>query len=511
VADYDDYLYDDFPFAETHPDRLAAIGALFGLRPAHPASCRLLEIGTGLGGNLLPLAAALPGSTFTGIDLAERPIALASELAAAAGLDNVTFIAADVRDFDAPRGSFDFIVCHGVYSWVPADAREAILRVMGRLLTPDGVAYLSFNTLPGWHLRGALRDMLRREVGPKGSPEERVARARAFLEFLATAPSGDGAGAWLKSELAVLAQLSDRYLFYEHLVEHNHPQYFSDFIREASRFGLTYLADAFVPSMFPERLGADAARAIAERDIDQIEVEQSIDLLDLRLFRRALLCRADATFDRHVSAARLTQLVVSSTLTPVSAMPDLTGSAPEAFSRPFAAELTTDSPLLKAALVALAERAPGGLSFQTLTEEVRARRGGGEALEDDRARLARNLLGLYTQGAIDLVARERPIARAAGPRPLASPWARFQATRGCASCTNLLHQSIALDNFDRALLYRMDGTRDLDALVQGALDDAARGALRVSIDGADCADRAVFTEIAERKLERLALLAFVIR
>lgn len=510
VDAYDDYLYDDHPFAETHPDRLAAIGALFGLLPAPPTACRLLEIGAGLGGNLLPLAAVLPGSTFVGIDLAARPIAIASAEAAEAALDNVQMLAADVRAFDAAPGSFDYIVCHGVYSWVPADAREAILRVIGRLLAPHGIAYLSFNTLPGWHLRGALRDMLRREVGTHGTPEERVARARAFLRFLATAPRSSGVHAFLHDELRVLDQLSDRYIFYEHLAEHNHPQYVADFVADAGRFGLTYLADAFVPSMFPERFGVEATSAVAERARDQLEVEQSIDLLEMRFFRRALLCRAEAPLDRRVSATRITRLVVSSAMIPSSTTPELGAGTPERFQRPNGTELTTDLPLLKAALAALAGCAPGGLPFETLLAQARAALDGAELSEDDRARLARNLLGLYTQGAIDVGAWQRPIASAPGAMPTASRWARLQARRGRKACTNLLHQSIAVDAFDRALLARMDGTRTVGALVAGALEDAARGELTVHLDGAPCADEEVFLEITEQKLGRLVRSAFLV-
>ncbi|UQA62824.1 methyltransferase regulatory domain-containing protein [Polyangium aurulentum] len=510
VAEYDDYLYDDFPCAEAHPDRLGAIGALFGLVPASPTSCRLLEIGAGLGGNLLPLAAVLPDSTFVGIDLAERPVAIAAEAASEAGLDNVRMLAADVREFDEAPGSFDYIVCHGVYSWVPDDVREAILRAIGRLLAPHGIAYVSFNALPGWHLRGAIRDMLRREVGAHGSPEERVARARAFLRFLSTAPKAGGTQAFLHDELRVLEQLSDRYLYYEHLAAHNHPQYFADFVEDAGRFGLSYLAEATVPSMFPERLGPDAARAVAERGRDQIGVEHSLDLLEMRLFRRALVCRAEALTERNLSAARVTGLVVSSWMTPTSVMLDLGEGVAERFRRPNGPELSTDKPLLKAALLALAGLAPGGLPFETLLAEARATLGGGAPSEDDRAWLARSLLGLYTQGAIELGAFKRPIASAPSVLPMASRWARLQARHERAACTNLLHQSVAVDAFDRALLARMNGTRGVRALAEGALQDAARGALSVSLDGAPCTDKEVFVEIAEQKLGRLAKSAFLV-
>jgi SAM-dependent methyltransferase len=510
VGDYDDYLYDDFPFGETHPDRLEAIATLFGLRPAPATRCRVLEIGAGRGGNLLPLAAALPESSFVGFDLAARPIAIATELAGAAGLSNVDLRAVDVRHFEDQPGSFDYIICHGVYSWVPPDAREAILRVVRTYLAPHGVAYISFNTLPGWYLRGGVRAMLLREVGTHGSPEERVARAREFLRFLAAMPAERStAQAFVRGEVELLAGMSDRYLFYEHLVEHNHPQYFADFAADLGQHGLQYMADAFVSTMMTGRLGEAAETAVLERGHDVLSTEHALDVLDTRCFRRALICRAEAPLDRRVPASRLAELTVSSVLAPASEHPNLGAGTTEAFVQQNT-ELQTDNPLLKAALVSLSWMAPGGLPFPELCAAARRTLSGEADTEEDRAHLARNLLGLYTRGAIDHWSAPRPIAAAPAPRPLAFRWARLQAALGLPAATNLLHQSIAIDAFDCALLRRMDGSRDLNTLIDGALADAREGKLSVSMNDAPCLDRDIFAEITAHKLARLASAAFLV-
>ena len=180
---YETFHYDSMAYRATHPDWLGTLGRLVALTPAPATDCRVLELGCGTGGNLVPLADALPASRFLGIDLAAGQIAAARRDAAALGLRNVRFEACDLRDVPADVGRFDYIVCHGVYSWVPDEVRRGILAVCRQHLDEQGIAFLSFNALPGWHLRGMLRDVLRRMVPPGPAPDM-AAAARRFLATL---------------------------------------------------------------------------------------------------------------------------------------------------------------------------------------------------------------------------------------------------------------------------------------------------------------------------------------
>ena len=71
---YDEVRYPGRFYPQTSPERLATLGTLFGLNPAPVDHCRVLELGCGDGGNLLPLAELLPRSSFLGIDLARAAI-----------------------------------------------------------------------------------------------------------------------------------------------------------------------------------------------------------------------------------------------------------------------------------------------------------------------------------------------------------------------------------------------------------------------------------------------------
>jgi len=182
---YDELPYSDRAFVQAHPDRLAVVGALHGLSPAPVDRCAVLELGCGLGGNLIPMAAVLPESRFLGIDLSVRQVEQGRALIERLGLRNVELRRQDLMDFGEGDGPFDYILCHGVYSWVPPAVQDRILSICKRKLTPRGLATISYNVYPGWHLSGAVRDILRYGARGAGGPAEQVKRAMEFLGFVA--------------------------------------------------------------------------------------------------------------------------------------------------------------------------------------------------------------------------------------------------------------------------------------------------------------------------------------
>src|SRR5262249_40891875 len=157
---YDAVPYNSYPFPRTHPGHLAAVASLFGMKPAPIGRCRVLELGCAGGVNLIPMALTLPASRFIGVDLSARQIADGQKLAAELALDNLHLRHLNILDVDQSLGQFDYIVCHGVYSWAPGPVRDKILEVCARNLAPQGVAFVSYNTYPGWHMNGMIRDML---------------------------------------------------------------------------------------------------------------------------------------------------------------------------------------------------------------------------------------------------------------------------------------------------------------------------------------------------------------
>ncbi len=158
---YDELPYESTPFTETHPENLAVLGRLFGLQTPEPAHCRLLELGCASGGNLIPLAWRLPQAHFLGLELSRRQVEDGQALARSLALENIEIRHQDILSAGTELGEFDYIIAHGIFSWVPEKVRDKILPICSRHLSPSGLAYINYNTLPGWRMRGMVRDMLR--------------------------------------------------------------------------------------------------------------------------------------------------------------------------------------------------------------------------------------------------------------------------------------------------------------------------------------------------------------
>jgi SAM-dependent methyltransferase len=189
---YDAFAYPAFSYPHTHPDRLAVMATLHGLSPAPIDRCRVLEIGCNEGANLIPMAYAIPQGEFVGFDLAQTPVARGQERIAALGLKNVRILTCDLLDAGVGLGRFDYIIAHGLYSWVREPVRDRLLALCGEVLEPNGVAFVSYNALPGSHLRGMLRDMMLFRVKDIEDPAQREAEAIKFLHLVAsTRPEDD--------------------------------------------------------------------------------------------------------------------------------------------------------------------------------------------------------------------------------------------------------------------------------------------------------------------------------
>src|SRR5947207_2446253 len=156
VGKYGDVAYEGQSNAVSHPDRMAVVATMFGLTPPEVATCRVLELGCSAGANLLPMAETLPGAELVGCDLSPQAIAAARETAADAGIRNVVFVEGDLSTLPDALGEFDYLIAHGVYSWVPAPVRDAMFALAGRRLRSNGVMFVSYNVYPGCHVRKAV-------------------------------------------------------------------------------------------------------------------------------------------------------------------------------------------------------------------------------------------------------------------------------------------------------------------------------------------------------------------
>ena len=183
ATSYDAVPYDSNPFSQSQLEQLAAIATLFGLAPKLPSQARVLELGCATGGNIIPLAARYPNGVFLGLDLSEKQVSAGREVIKALGLRNIELRHGDITAISKGKQSFDYIICHGVYSWVPQAVQQAILRVCGENLAEQGVAYISYNVYPGWKMREVVRDAMLYHTRNVTDPKQKLEQARAMLNF----------------------------------------------------------------------------------------------------------------------------------------------------------------------------------------------------------------------------------------------------------------------------------------------------------------------------------------
>jgi methyltransferase-like protein len=466
---YDAFPYESYPFAQSHPDRLATVAWLFGMDPAPVEKCRLLEIGCSSGGNLLPMAVSLSDSEFVGIDLSPVQIGRGRADVEALGLANIRLLEMDLMDVSDNFGTFDYIIAHGVYSWMPALAQERLFEICRRHLACLGVAYISYNALPGWRMRSIVRDAMIYHTRGAPDPKMRVAQARAMLDFLAESTKDDVSpyAALLRSEAQNLHSQPDYYLVHEHLEPENHPEYFHRFAERAARHDLAYLGESDFGRMLGNEFGPEVKATLARVAPDLIRREQYMDFLRNRTFRESLLVRSGVDLNRKVSPMRLTAMRVGSKARSASEAPVVDGVTVEQFRLPDGKGFSSSVPITKAAFVVLAQHWPINVAFEDLYAEARALLSSQPDVSQDseRALLASELLWCYSAGYAELHRSASRYTTRPGERPEADALARLQAARG-PRVTNLRHELTRLDDEGlRRLCMALDGTRTQEELM----------------------------------------------
>lgn len=476
---YDLVDYPSFVRPQTHPSRLAAIARLHGLAAAAPSRCRLLEVGCGDGGNLLPLALAYPQASFVGIDLSAPAIARGEALRRQLGLDNLHLQVADLDRWSPPSAPFDYVIAHGFYSWVPAPVRNSLLRLCRQHLSPHGVAYISYNALPGCHLRRMMWQMLRHHVRGIADPQYKLQAARDFLRTLDdNLLSRKAYSAVVREEARQLLEHTDpAVLFHDDLAELNEPFSITDFLGAAAKHDLQFLgeADYFETSIEAAAPAmAEQLRALAEHDI--VAKEQLLDFLKGRRFRQTLLCHAEAPLQRDCALAQILHFDAVGQIRVEPPAPSLAKGVVASFSDPLGGALSTDHPLAKAVLLRIAAAFPAPLTVRELIAlgqaDVHTQLGPRSAgkldqRDADEAAVLRTLILAFRLGLVVLHCEAPRFATVAGERPRTSALVRTQLDAGAELVTSLRPSIVRLDSpLTRELVRLLDGTRDRIELVR---------------------------------------------
>lgn len=446
---YDTVAFPSMAMPASHPDHLAVIARLHGLSPPPVETARVLDIGGGDGINVLAMAEALPDARFLSIDLAERPVARGRAIVEAAGITNVRVEVGDIldaaRSLDEP---FDYVIAHGVYAWVPAPVREALLALIGRVLAPNGVAYLSYNALPGSRLRQMVREMTLHEVDGIADLAERYALARQFLRAFSTPHDDDPLPlAALRTIAAKTAASGIGALLHDELGEVYAPQAFKVVAAAAAEQGLRFLNDADPASLM------DGFSGEAEAEDLLIHAIQSRDYAEMRYFHKTAFVRDACVPARSPSIDALRGFHVAAPC-------ERTGA--NSF-KSVDKTVTISDDTLASAMTAAVEAFPRRLPVRSLVE--------------DDARIAA-FVRLFEAGLVTLHTLPSPAAAAPGSHQRASGLVRALIEAGETTLFALDHRTIVIDEpGPRALLRLLDGTRDRATLAAEWEATGAAGAM----------------------------------
>lgn len=295
---YDDLMYESGAFPQTAINNLEARARLMGLQPAPAANAKVLELGCSMGGNIITQALYYPDAEFVGIDLSGRQVAQGNAIIEKMGLKNVRLEEKDILTVDESFGKFDYIIVHGIWSWVPDAVKDKIFSICRNNLTEHGIAYISYNVYPGWKRQEQLREIMY-FAGRDVLEEPLEARTRKGLDALKALAEilendkGLGGGGKLPAMQKILNH-NFYYIAHEYMEAFNDPIYVNGFIEWANRHRLAYIGDTDLHASFVSWMAEHTReRILALAGDDYIAKEFYSDILSDRQFRRSLLCREE--------------------------------------------------------------------------------------------------------------------------------------------------------------------------------------------------------------------------
>ncbi|MDP3584125.1 MAG: class I SAM-dependent methyltransferase [Thiobacillus sp.] len=477
LQSYDELPYDSLPLPETQPDFLAAVARLHGFVAPDPARARILELGCAQGGNLIPLAWRWPESECVGIELSRVQAEAGAAFIEALGLSNARILHGDLAALPDDLGEFDYIIAHGVFSWVPPAVQQALLDVCRHHLSPQGVAYVSFNVSTGWEKLQPLRAALTARTSADLAAPERFQQALRVLDDLSVEWSDPD----LLKEVAYLKSAAPSYLFHEYLADFNVPMTFGEFAAQLDQHDLRYVGEAGPRRAVVEL--EDAWGLIPESMAGRwLDAESALDDALGTRFRRALIARTDAPCAQPPQAAALSGLAFYSDLASNEEI-DLEAATEQAFVNPAGNTFHVALPWMKAAVMVLSAAYPGASGYPDLLGAARQVMADyGVADDTDERAFSEALFQLVATQGVMVTVWTGPTAAEPGERPAAHALARQQASTPGWVVSGARHVAIDLDPAGRLLLGWLDGRRTVDELTLQMQASLARSGVDLPLE-----------------------------
>ena len=486
---YDETPYHSYPYPQSQPDHLRAMGMIFGMNPPELKKARVLELGCAEGGNIIPHAVNYPNSEFIGVDLSKVQIEAGQKHLKSLGLKNIQLKHVSITDVNEKEyGKFDYIICHGVMSWVPKEVREKIFDIASKQLTPNGVAYISYNTLPGWNTVRTIRDMMLYHAEGFQAPQDKVSQSRLLLKFVKDSLEGQNTpyANFMKQEFDLLSNQSDHYLRHDHLEEDNKQFYFNEFMKEAGNRGLQYLSDTSIASMYVGNMPKVAAEKLQTVN-DIVKTEQYMDYITNRRFRSTLLCHKEVKLNRNLNADLIKKFRMTFNITPdpeeVKKGTDNNDVMKFYYNNDKENFISSSSPILKAVLIVFSENNNTPLSFDEVVDIANKKLKGSQK-ENIAKELLANAMQLVIKGYMQLSLLAPASKKPDLKKPKVTKLAYYQATETPNNwVTNPMHNAVGVNAFDKFAIKYMDGKHTKEQIVDQLVGEINDGKITIQKDG----------------------------
>ena len=513
---YDEVPYVSVPIQPTRPENLRAVATLHGLQAPSVSTARILELGCAMGGNLMPVAMRFPSAHCLGIDLSGNQIRDGQELVATCGgLPNLELRHASITDIDRTWGVFDYIIAHGVYSWVPDEVRDAIMRVCRENLAPNGVAMLSFNAYPGWKAREFVRDAMIFAAKDETQSDQRLAKGREMVSLLESLAEDNTAITAAVSSTREQLKGNAAYLQHEFMEPFNQPLYLTQFVDQAREQGLEYLGDADMPTMFVENYPEPMLKALDEfKPTTAVAAQQFLDFPVVRNFRMGLVTHADAIAGLTGRVGTMQGRYFYGAFE--NEFDEQGNPLPDVFKDQFGLQYRAENPLFLMVAEILTRVAPATLSFaqvcQAILQRVHATPAQVQDAVDGILRM------MVMRGSVISPDEPNLVAPQVDEKPLVHPFERArirlqmeqQPNKPRYDAWTLTHLNVELDPFGAWLAHHCDGNTGITALAMAA-EQAVRQGLPIVPADAGTPTLAQFAQNIPRALETLRTRGILMR
>ena len=501
---YDEIPYHGYPFEYNRPENLKTIGALFGIEPPKLESARVLELGCSDGGNLLRFAETYPKSYTLGIDLSKVEIDNGQKVLNELKLKNIELKAMSITDLDGSYGKFDYIICHGVFSWVPDFVKDSILEVSKKLLNKNGLAFISYNTLPGWNMINSVRELMVYHSENFSNIHDKIIQSRAALNFIQESLDGQDTphAQFMQFSAKNMANKEDHYLRHEYLAEENKAFYFNEFIEQARAKDLEYVGDTDVQRMYIGNLPQKAMEKLGTIN-DIVRTEQYMDFINNTQFRCTVLTHKDTKLSRNITDETIQKFYYYCNINLLDETINVEDNSKATFYIDNNKQRTvnTSTPEMKAILHTLCNNVGNPLSVNDIIEES-SKLVPKASKKTIKQNILANFGNLIFSGSIKYIADKPVSIYKISDKPKISKLAMYQIQtprhNGMYWITNNLNQIVTFQSHQIALVQYIDGTNTIDQLKEKTLADLKADKISANENNQKITDETKLKKIANQ-------------